>query len=63
MQTESCGVGAFLFFKNEKSMNRSSCLLNILKICYNRQDLTRAWRNDEDTGSLRYEAKKGEMGE
>lgn len=39
-------------------MNRSSCLLNILKICYNRQDLTRAWRNDEDTGSLRYEAKK-----
>ena len=31
----------------------------MLKICYNRQDLTRAWRNDEDTGSLRYEAKKG----
>ena len=45
-------------FKNEKSMNRSSCLLNILKICYNRQDLTRAWRNDEGTESLRYEAKK-----
>lgn len=39
-------------------MNRSSCLLNILKICYNRQDLTRAWRNDEDMELLRYEEKK-----
>ena len=39
-------------------MNRPSCLLNMLKICYNRQDLTRAWRNDEDMELLRYEAKK-----